>query len=165
MIGNATLKYLDKTLEEDLKTELRLQGHYLTGQLERSITSDLAEDGKGVTLDVVAADYINQLETGLLPDEIVFNDAYTSGILRYVELRFKVAGKEAIAIANKIIAAHAREGMPTRGSYKFSETGKRTEVLEDTYNTHEEQYDQIVEDSLGYELDELIDQTFTITEF
>lgn len=165
MIGDATLKYLDKTLEQDLKTELRLQGHYLTGELERSINSDLVEDGNGVTLEVVAADYINQLETGLTPDEIFFGEAYTSGILRYVQLRFKVAGQEAIEIAGKIIAMHAREGMPTLASYKYSETGNRTEVLEDTYNTHEDQYDQIVEDSLGYELDELIDQTFTITEF
>lgn len=165
MIGEATLKYLDKSLEQDLKVQLRLQGHYLTGELERSITSELDADGNGVTLDVEAADYINQLETGLSPDEIVFDEAYTSGILRYVQLRFKVFGKEAIAIANRIISKHAREGMPTLDSYKFSETGERTRVLEETYDSHEEEYDQIVEDSLGYELDELIDQTFTITEF
>jgi hypothetical protein len=164
MIGKATLQYLDKSLEQDLKAELRAQGHYLTGELERSVTSKLIESKKDVSLEVVAADYINQLETGLLPDEIVFNEAYTSGILRYVQLRFHVVGEEAIKIANKIIGAHAREGMPTSGSYKFSETGERTHVLEETYTRHEDFYDQVVEDSLGYEIDNLIDETFTITD-
>lgn len=165
MIGQATLKYLDKTLEQDLKTELRLQGHYLTGELERSINSTETLLANGVTLDVLAADYINALETGIPASEIKFTPEYVAGILRYTQLRFKVSGAAAVKIANAIMDAHKREGMPTHQSLAFSETGTRIHVLEETYNGHEEFYNQLVEDSLSFEIDEAIDKTFTITEF
>ena len=165
MIGKATLRYLDKTLESDLKAELRAQGHYLTGELERSINSTLQEIAGGESLEVTAADYIQQLETGVPASQIRATPAYYAAIEKYVELRFGLFGAKAAHVASLIVSKHKAHGMPTAESYAYSDTGHRTEVLEDTYNGHEDYYNQIVGDSLSYELDQAIDQTFTITEF
>lgn len=160
MLGLKTIQQVDKKLKADLKTELSAQGHHLTGALEESIASNINES-TDVTLEVKAKSYIDPLNSGVpaanIPyDPLISTGAKTSkyiqGLKQFAKLRFGLDDKEALNTAFAIANKHKQEGMPTKGSYAFSNTGKRTEVIEETY--HRQDYDNIIEVGLSDEIDD-----------
>jgi hypothetical protein len=167
MIGTKTIKVLDQNLERNLKKELRDQGHYLTGRLENSVESRISESSNDVSAAVTAEDYINQVNEGIAANEIDLSDVgYIQGLANYAKLRFgakseRLAFKIAYAIARK----HKQEGMPTRNSYQFSATGERTHAVEESYNNHKTENEEIIEQGIDREIDDLINKTFTDTIF
>lgn len=165
MIGSKTISKLSSDLERDLAKELRDQGHYLTGVLERSINSRISSAGNSAVLDVEALDYINDLNTGIPASQIQVDVAYVQELAAYAQKRFGVSGGAALRAGYNIAKKHAQEGNPTQASYQFSNTGDRLHAIEDSYQKNEAGYDQQIETSLGLELDDLIDHTFTETLF
>lgn len=165
MIGTKTIQTLDKNLERDLKQELRDQGHYLTGFLERSMKPKFQETNSGIVLDVEAEDYINDLETGVPASKINVSAGYIQELAKYAQLRFGVSGNLATKIGYAIAKKHKREGNPTAASYQFSSTGERKHAIEISYNSHEQLYDRQIEAGLSQEIDGLIDKTFDTTIF
>lgn len=167
MIGDKTIRSLDQQLSQNLKKELRDQGHYLTGALEQSVQSRFVSNSDGVTLEMVALDYINDLETGIPGNQIDVTDAsYIEGLARYAKLRFGLkSDRQALRAAFRIAAKHRKEGMPTRNSYQFSSTGERTEAVQTSYDEHARDNEKLLEDTFSTELDELIDKTFDQTVF
>lgn len=152
---------------ENLKKELREQGHYLTGALEESIDAKLSKSGADVSLEIVAAEYINDLNTGIPAEHIDLSDPqYLQGLAEYARLRWNLkTERQQLQAAYNIASAHRREGMPTKNSYAFSATGERTEAIETSFNEHERENDQIFENTFSSELDEIINKTFDQTEF
>lgn len=165
MIGTKTISQLSDDLERDLAKELRDQGHYLTGALERSINSKTRSTGTGAALDVEALDYINDLNEGVPASQIQVDTAYVQELAAYAQKRFGVSGKAALRAGYNIARKHAIEGNPTKASYQFSNTGDRLHAIEDSYEKNEALYDQQIETGLSQELDDLIDNTFTETVF
>lgn len=165
MIGTKTIQTLDKNLERDLKKELRDQGHFLTGALERSMQPRIQESTSGVVLEVVAEDYINDLETGVPASKITVNAGYIQELSRYAQLRFGASGKQGTKIGYAIARKHKREGNPTAASYQYSNTGERTRAIEISFNQHEQLYDRQMEAGLSQEIDGFIDKTFDTTIF
>lgn len=165
MIGQKTIQTLDKSLERDLKKELRDQGHYLTGHLERSMQPKIVETTTGVLLEVLAEDYIDDLETGVPSSKIKLDASYIHELATYSRLRFGVSQERAIQIGYAIAKKHKREGNPTFASYQFSNTGERKHAIEISYNQHEQLYEQQIESGLSREIDGFIDKTFDTTIF
>lgn len=165
MIGNKTIKQLDHQLEADLKKELRDQGHYLTGALERSMKPRISEPGQSVILEVEAEDYINDLEEGIPPEHIEYNAAYIQEMAEYARKRMRVSGRQALRIGAAIARKHTEEGNPTANSYQFSSTGERLHAIETSYETNEKDYDRLIDQGLSEEIDQYIDQNFDITFF
>lgn len=165
MIGNKTIQTLDKNLERDLQKELRDQGHYLTGRLERSMKPVIAEKGDSVMLEVEAEDYIDDLEEGVPASHITADAQYIAAMAEYAKLRFGASGKQAIKIGVAIAKKHEREGNPTAASYEFSSTGERKHAIEISYGDHEDLYDRQIEAGLSQEIDSFIDKTFDTTIF
>lgn len=164
MIGDNTIKKIDTSLQDDLKKELRDQGHYLTGALERSFTSTQSTTGGKSVIEIKALDYAEDLFEGIRPEHIdPYDPAYIKGLTEYSKKRFP--GRPARKIAMAIALKHSKEGMPTQNSYEFSKTGERLFADVEAYNKHEAEYDQLLEAGASAEIDAFIDKTFDQTFF
>lgn len=158
MIGKQTILTVDKKIKEDLQREIIDQGHHLTGALEESIKSTVEISGD-VALDIEANDYLNPLNTGVPASRIPFNSSqrnggtskYIQGLIRYAQLRMGKEGKEAVSIAFAIAKTHEKTGMPTPGSYAYSKTGQRKNLIPETLEKND--YDKQIENGLSEEID------------
>lgn len=161
MIGDKTLRRLKDVLEDNLKKELRAQGHFLTGALEKSIRTQFSSTFNNTVLQTVALDYIDDLEEGIRPEHINPEDPkYLKGLTSYVQKRFGFDAGKAAAVALRIAHKHRKEGMPTKASYEFSTTGERTFAILDSYNKNEARFNQILGIHLSKEIDAHIDKIF-----
>jgi hypothetical protein len=166
MIGDNTIKRIDLEYQDNLKKELRDQGHYLTGALERSISSKHISAGGKTVIEGQALDYAEDLFEGIRPEHINPNDpAYIKGLTEYAQKRFGKSGKSAIKAAVAIARKHSQEGMPTQNSYNYSNTGERLFADVEAFNKNEDVYDQLLETGVSKEIDQFIDKTFDQTFF
>lgn len=163
MIGDTTIKQTSIHLELDLKKELRAQGHFLTGALERSIQSKQTTSGGKSVIEMEALDYADDLFEGKPPEHIDESDI--AGLTKYAEKRFGYSGNRAIKAAVAIARKHAKEGMPTKASYRFSTTGERLFANVEAYNKNEAEYGNFLETGVSAEIDRFIDKTFDQTYF
>lgn len=159
MLGTETIKKYSSKLEGNLKKELRDQGHYLTGNLERSINTKIS-GGASVVAETEAAEYMDDLETGIPASQIPTGAAYIQELAEYARLRFGASGRQALQIGYAIAKKHKKEGMPTAASYEFSSTGSRTEAIDESFHDHEQETEKIIDSGLNDEVDDLIDKTF-----
>lgn len=147
-------KTANQAVIEDLKKELRDQGHYLTGALEASLHArEIAEAG-GVTLTAEALGYLEDLEKGLAPHQIDFSAKGIQEMTRYVELRMGFKGKKAIKVAILILKKQAKEGNPTKNSYQYSKTGFRTEAIRDVFDNKNDRFTGLIDIAAIGSLDE-----------
>jgi hypothetical protein len=155
MASNTTIfEPANRAIIEDIKKELRDQGHYLTGALEASLQErEVAENG-GVTLTAEALAYIEDLEKGLAPNQIDFSAAGIQKMTRYVELRMGYSGKYAVKVAIRILKKQLKEGNPTKNSYQYSKTGFRTEAVRDVFDSKSNRYIGMIDDAAIGSLDQ-----------
>lgn len=129
-----------KIFQGDLRTELKAQGHYLTGKLHDSIQYEIKEFGDVVTANIECEDYGLVMEFGVQASNIPFSSPsgrggtskYIQGLITFFERR-GLAGKEAVRAAFATAMTHKREGMPTRGSFQFSGNGERIGFASKTF--------------------------------
>lgn len=120
-----------------LRRSLQRQGHVLTGHLSESIEFDVSADGQTVVGRMYFEDYGIYVETGVTADKIPFGGKGKGGTSKYIQglITFwqerGLSGREAIGAAFATAHVHAREGMPSRASYAFSQTGERTGFVRD----------------------------------
>lgn len=145
----------NKVIAEDIKTELRLQGHYLTGALEASLHEKEIHENGGITLTAQALEYIEDLEKGIPGFRIGLDDKSISEMTRYVQLRLGYQGKKAIKVAIAILKKQQKEGNPTKGSYAFTQTGFRTEAVSDTFDKHQAKYIAMIDEPAIGSLDNI----------
>lgn len=154
---------INEAIASDIKHQLRLQGHHLTGALEASIkgTEKIAIDE--TTLSATALGYIEDLEDGVPASEIKINSQTLAEMTRYVELRMGYKGSKAQQVALLILQKQKKEGNPTDNSYNYSQTGARKFAIEITFNKNEAKYfnamDNVVEDYLDAEFHQLKNET------
>lgn len=139
-IGQDIRKILNDLLVDVVAPEIektfRAQGHNLTGKLIRSIEVQVNQTGGGVFLvttgNVLYEEYGRFVETGVKSNRIPYGrktgkkvSKYIQGLIGYFEKR-GLSGREAKSAAFATAKVHAREGMPTKASRRFSSTGERT---------------------------------------
>jgi hypothetical protein len=135
-----TFKTVNEQVVEDIKRELRLQGHYLTGALEASLIDKELSQGGTIVLTAEALAYLEELEKGVPREQIVINSKILDEMTRYVELRMGYRGRKAVRVANLILKKQKRQGKPTWSSDKYSQTGKRTQAVEETFERNQDRY-------------------------
>lgn len=144
-----------KKLNKALAEQLRLQGHTLTGALEESLRNEVVEENGVITLQGFANYYEEYVNQGVPADRIPYGGSsgkgngsgeskYIQALIRYAMLRMKVDEVEAKKIAFAIANTHKKEGMPTQGSYAYSETGERLGFLQTAFAEEEEKIDAII---------------------
>ena len=116
-----------------VKAELEAQGHKMTGDLYNSIKYEIRSEASKVIIDYSFLDYGMVQNYGIKADRIPFSagsgakkSKYIDGLVKFVQNRMGKSGKEAERIAFAIARKHKTEGMPTKGSTKFSKNGRRT---------------------------------------
>lgn len=126
-------------LIKELRRQYLLQGHKLTGRLINSIEGIVRLTASGANIAIIMEDYGIIVNNGVPASRIPYSpnkrtgaksSKYIEGLKRFAALRFGLSGKEALNAAFAIARKHALRGMPTRGSFKFSKTGKRTGAIE-----------------------------------
>ena len=117
---------LDKLGSELLKEfakELINQGHKATGSLISSLRKDILFAPSSYRLVFYANDYGMFLETGRRAGKHV----PIAPLMKWVATKgLASTNKEVRSIAYAISKTIAKEGIPTRGSHKFSKNGRRT---------------------------------------
>jgi hypothetical protein len=155
---------LNQAIVRDIQKELRLQGHFLTGNLERSFETVAEYTSGDLILEAYAKGYIEVLENGVPADRIPYDSSqktgaktskYIQGLKTFAMLKFGVGEKEGLSIAFAIAKKHEKEGMPTEGSKQFSSTGERTNAILDTFIQNEEKYFKQIDDNVTEQLDRI----------
>lgn len=129
-----------EAFKRELTREFNAQGHKLTGAFERSLTTDIAQDGQTYTGTITGNTYGLIVNKGVPANRIPFSPGsgaksskYIAALIRYFQLR-KLSPDDAKRAAFATAYVHKREGMPTKASVRFSTTGKRRGFAEDTFN-------------------------------
>jgi len=153
----AQLAKIGDLLVVAFREELKEQGHFLTGRLNRSIEARIRTN----IVQIFANDYALYLDSGVKPNRIPFgggggkSSQYIQGLMAYAMQRFKVNAKEATKIAFAIANVQKRQGMPTKRSFRFSKNGKRTGFIEAGAQKVESQILDIlisIEDEINFDI-------------
>lgn len=148
-----------------LGKELADQGHRLTGSLIESLEYKVREKTAGVVVEFFVNEYGVYLNNGIPASRIPYTPGgkrrggtsqYIQALIRYVERRMGLRGKEATGVAFAIARAHKREGMPTRGSFRYSKNGRRTGWVDAVLAEQAGVIDEMITEFMGRELNTLI---------
>ena len=149
-------------IQAALRDELAAQGHVLTGKLSDSIKFEVSEDGREAVGQMFVEDYGVFVDMGVTADRIPFGkragggksggkSAYIQGLIDFWEHR-GLSGREAIGAAFATAHDHARDCMPSRGSYAYTTTGERTGFVRAAVENKTDEIRQILEQRIGTEL-------------
>lgn len=129
----------------------RAQGHELTGQAVRDMETRISVTAKGYQIDGYLNDYMAYLNTGVPASRIPYSPGsgaarskYIAGLERYAKMRMGASDREALSIAFAIASKHKWEGMPTRGSARYSSTGKRTGFVDEALSGKETDIEALI---------------------
>lgn len=129
----------------EIKDELKDQGHSNTGKLVNSVKPTVTVESESINLDITMLDYHTYLEHGVRASRIPFGGKKTGrGKSKYIEgliAYFKSKGrslKQAKAAAFATAHKHKEEGMPTRGSKRFSNNGRRLNFITESTKASKE---------------------------
>lgn len=156
------IKQLESFLIEKIKEQLVKQGHKATGSLERSLEAKTIEVGKNVEILIFGNDYSGILENGVKSSRIPYNPSRRSGaktsqyiqaLQKYMSFRTGKSLKESLGLAFAVARKHAKEGMSTRASKRFSSTGKRNNVIENMITEQGSEIEQLIERLLTQEVE------------
>lgn len=142
---------------EAIKISFRLQGHRLTGGLEKSINYKVTLDAGGAKVLIIMEDYGVIQDQGIAPQNIPYSgnngtatrSKYIQGLADFAKKRFFVDIKEATSIAFAIANVHKREGMQTRASNRFSRIGKRRGAIKEALDDTQEERELLIEQALA----------------
>lgn len=143
-------------LRDDLRREADAQGHTLTGRMSDSIEFEVVEETGMITGRMYAEDYSTFVELGVKAERIPYSgrsgrggtSLYIQGLVSFWEER-GLSDREALSAAFATAAVHKREGMPTRASYRYSQTGERIGFIQTTVERNLENVGAIIEEKFG----------------
>jgi len=133
-------KQIGALIVDELRRQYRLQGHNLTGKLIASIEDKVTLTVTGAKVQVLIVDYGVIINNGTPASRIPYTPGsgrggtskYIQGLQNFARLRMGLNAREALSVAFAIAKKQSKEGMPTKGSFRFSKNGKRTGAIEDT---------------------------------
>lgn len=126
-----------RLLDESIIKESIIQGHYLTGNFQRSFTAEVTEDAEFTVVATEVASYGVIVNDGVVASRIPFRQgsgAKTSKYIDGLKAFFMLKGlpeKEAERAAFATAISHKRQGMPTANSFQYSKNGKRQLFIEE----------------------------------
>ena len=151
-------------IKKYLSIELKQQGHYLTGGLERSIQGEIKNIVNGSSLEGSMANYGFIVDAGTAPSKIPYSEnsgattsKYISGLTNYFKLR-GLSEKEAKRAAFATAKVQKKEGMPTRNSYSYAKNNERREFIEHTNKQIENKVDTMVFNSIDSEFEKVFNK-------
>ena len=158
-------RQIGKLIVDALKRQFILQGHRLTGKLNSSIESIVKLTSTGANIQIVLESYGIIINNGVPKSRIPYTPGeargktskYIQGLEKFAQLRFGLSGKAALSAAFAIARKQKQQGMPTKGSFRYSKTGKRTGAIEAALEDVDAKIVKLTEQFL----EEIIIETFT----
>jgi len=155
---NAVTKTI-KVAQTGVKSELRDQGHRLTGGLIEGIEVVVSEDGNTVTGKLVGPDYAVYVDAGVRPERVRYPVRI---MIEYFQKR-GLPLKEATRAGWATRAIHKREGIPTKASFRFSKNGRRTGFVKAGIEATILQMRTIFAETIDSEIELEVTQIFNFT--
>lgn len=133
------------------KIELAAQGHRASGRGIESIEAEITEASVNRLVGVIwANDYLVPVDTGVSAARVPFGGGGGGGTSRYIQglldwiaiIKPGLDTKEAKSFAFAIAHTHKREGIPSNGSYAFSQNGRRTGWIEAGIAANQEEFEE-----------------------
>lgn len=143
----------NKILRKELQKELRQQGHYNTGKLESSFTSQITQSSDKVKLEGFALDYAQILNDGTRPAKASF--AQFPFVVEFFTSKGYSEAK-AKQYAAMTINRWMKEGMSTKASARFSKNGKRLNFI----GLVNELIDTRINDAVFKEMDKIVEEKY-----
>lgn len=151
-------------LMNEFKSELKKQGHVNTGKLLNSIDFKIQNILDNTVSTFFFEEYGFIVDNGVSADRIPYSgrtgfggrSKYIEGLMKY----FRSKGfnnKKAKSLAFATANVHKREGMPTRGSYKYSSTGQRTGFVQIAFDNVEVKINDTILRSLENKIQNIVE--------
>jgi len=140
------IERLQFVLSEALMNEWEAQGHSMGGSVVKNIEYVVKQETDKLTLQGFMYPYGSIQAAGVKKDKIPYSgrtgrggtSLYIQALQRYVQVRMGIENdKKSLSIAFAIASTQKKQGMPTRGSYSYSSTGKRTDWIEEAFKRDE----------------------------
>jgi hypothetical protein len=148
------LKKLAVMVMDDIKNELRAQGHYDTGRLEQSMTPYAAGVSNETVIQAYAADYIMELEHGVPANKIKISNSEFEELKGWVRRKIgALSSSDATSIAAAIVSKWKKEGKPLNGSVEYSPNGEVLGAMSTAYDRNEGKYINFLDDTISDGLD------------
>jgi hypothetical protein len=122
------LNRASRELRNATASELKAQGHHLTGALAQSIKPSVVKIPGGWSLQISSLNYQKYLHWGVAAAKASFRQF--PFVVQYFRKR-GLTEKEAKGAAAATIRTWMKEGMPTNNSLVYSGTGTRLKFLDD----------------------------------
>lgn len=123
---------INDLIKQSLNSEFEAQGHKLTGKTMRSISAKVIQGKLDLTIEFYGSSVIPILNKGVSAARIPFSKGsgansslYIQALTEYAKKRMGANDKDAKGIAFAIAQTHKKEGMPSKGSYQYSNSGER----------------------------------------
>jgi len=133
------VKQWQEEFRNALADEWEKQGHQMNGSRMESIEFEVFDAKGAMIIDVFGSKYHKYINEGVPANRIPFQPGsgkktslYIDALQNYAKKRMGAGEKESKSIAFAIAHKQKKEGMPTKGSFDFSTTGKRTGFIEAT---------------------------------
>jgi len=152
VLTNTNIDTLKFFLKQALLDEWRRQGHFESGKIVEEIDYEIERDFGRTSLIAKMYPYGIYIEKGVAAANIPFSPGsgvrkskYIAALMSYAARR--ITGGDLVrakSVAFAIAHKQKREGMPTRGSYRFSSTGKRTGWINDALEKNKDKIGEYV---------------------
>lgn len=137
-----------------IRKESSAQGHFLTGALEDSLEGDYSQKGSAELLEGFAVYYTRFVNDGVPAESASYKQA--PFLIQYFQAR-GLSEQEAVAAAFATINTWKKEGgMPTQASKRFSDTGSRTNMIENALVGAQPIIDEYMSSSFDFMMEELV---------
>jgi len=152
-------KNINVLIMDEVKKELRLQGHYATGELEDSMKGYDATLKNENLLQAYALMYIKELEFGVPAAKIKLSESEFQNLRKWTIIKGLASNQaEATQIAAAIVRTWKRDGKPSQGSREFSQTGDVLGAIKTTFEKNEQVFSDVIFDEVSEEVDKRFSQ-------
>ena len=152
---------------EVIAMEWRAQGHELSGSAVKQMETLVKFEINTLVIEGLVPDYMAINNSGVTAAKIPYTpnsgrppSKYISGLIDYVKRRMGKSDKEAKSIAFAIASKHKKEGMPTKGSVRFSTTGKRTGFIEQALDKNSPKFIELIENAITFSVEATIESYY-----
>lgn len=137
-------------LTEEARREILQQGHKATGSLANSFEYEFSVSATGAKAVIIANDYGRAVDTGVASSNVPFSGTGQGGTSQYIQalidwanvIKPSLSNREATSFAFAVAYTHKKEGIPSRGSYAFSENGRRKHWVEFGLESRQQDFEQ-----------------------
>jgi hypothetical protein len=134
----------EKLINEFIRKELRDQGHYLTGELERSLEAQSTQTDKASLLEGYSAHYMEWVNNGFKAKSASFKQ-FPFLVQYFVARGYPEKTTDGSLSANQLAAMTInkwmKEGMPTASSNRFSQVTRRKLAIENAFQDNKQNLD------------------------